>query len=321
METGIGPQMTFEVIEPVLIVGLGGAGSRMAPEAAGHLGADCLLVSNDTSDLAGCESVHVSTAPVVNPSVQLVRGEAFAMSGEIKAKMEGYRTVIMVGNLAGKAGAAIAPVISGICKEAGAGLVSFAIMPFGFEKDRIFDSGVSLKRLRADSACTIILDNDAMLGSNPQLTMTECFKIANSAMMHVIKSLGSARMDGETSVLGAGRGGEDIEASLKDSLKVLYGGVPPGSIKRSILYVAGGSNVPVGVIDSITGMVGGIIGGGEPKIDAGSGEPGVVMLAAIDGATKFDGYDPLGAIPAESSLDWETPDCSSRFELDLYQME
>ena len=43
-------------------------------------------------------------------------------------------------------------------------------MPFKFEKDRIFQSGISLKRLRMNSDSTIIIDNDAVLDSNPDLT-------------------------------------------------------------------------------------------------------------------------------------------------------
>ena len=91
-------------------------------------------------------------------------------------------------NLAGKTGSAIAPVVSEICKESEAGLVSFAIMPFKYEKDRIFNSGVSLKRVRENSECTIVLDNDALLESNPDLSAKSCYDIANSAIMHVVKS-------------------------------------------------------------------------------------------------------------------------------------
>ena len=39
--------MTFEVIEPVLMIGLGGAGSRLTMEIKESLNADFLLISND----------------------------------------------------------------------------------------------------------------------------------------------------------------------------------------------------------------------------------------------------------------------------------
>ena len=61
-------------------------------------------------------------------------------------------------------------------------------MPFKYEKDRIFNSGVSLKRVRENSECTIVLDNDTLLESNPDLS-AKSYDIANSAIMHVVKSL------------------------------------------------------------------------------------------------------------------------------------
>ena len=39
--------MTFEVKEPVLVVGLGGAGIKLASEIKGILGADSLKISQD----------------------------------------------------------------------------------------------------------------------------------------------------------------------------------------------------------------------------------------------------------------------------------
>jgi cell division GTPase FtsZ len=40
-------------------------------------------------------------------------------------------------------------------------LISFAVMPFKNEKDRIFNSGIALKRLRENSNCAVVLDNDS----------------------------------------------------------------------------------------------------------------------------------------------------------------
>ncbi len=52
-----------------------------------------------------------------------------------------------------------------------------------YEKDRIFNSGISLKRVRENSECTIVLDNDSLLESNPDLNSKTCYDIANSAIM------------------------------------------------------------------------------------------------------------------------------------------
>jgi len=315
--------MSFQVKEPILIIGLGGAGSKLASEAKKSLNSDCLVISNDERDCTSEDSIHVSTDSIVNPSVQLIRGSTYKVSDEIKSKISEYSTIILMSNLAGKAGSAIAPVVSELCKEADKGIISFAIMPFKYEKDRIFNSGISLKRVRENSQCTVVLDNDSLLESNPDLSPKACYDIANSAIMHVVKSLGTSEMYNETNILSTSKDGQNIEDSLRDSLKMLYENAPPNSIKRSMLYVVGGGNIPVGVLNSITNLSSGIVNESSSQVDmeSTSNESKIVMLSSIQGMTKFDSYDPLGMIPQENTLDWETPDCSIDCKLDLYQLE
>jgi cell division protein FtsZ len=315
--------MSFQVKEPVLVIGLGGVGSKLANEAKNTLNSDCLMISNDSKDFSSeNESIHVSTNSIINPSVQLIRGSTYKISEEIKSKISQYSTIVLMTNLAGKAGSAIAPVVSEICKETVKGLISFAVMPFKYEKEKIFNSGISLKRVRENSQCTIVLDNDSLLESNPDLTAKTCYNIANSAIMHVIKSLGTTEISSETNILTTSKDGQNMEDSLRDSLKMLYENASPNAIKSSMLYVAGGENIPVGVINSIKNITGGITNESNLQISmSSSDESKIVMLSSVQTMTKFDNYDPLGMIPQEQTLDWDTPDCSIDCKLDLYQLE
>ena len=315
--------MSFQVKEPILVIGLGGVGSKLANEAKNILNSDCLIISNDSKDISSeNESIHVSTDSIINPSIQLIRGSTYKISEEIKSKISQYSTIVLMSNLAGKAGAAIAPVVSQMCKETDKELISFAVMPFKYEKERIFNSGISLKRVRENSQCTIVLDNDSLLESNPDLTSKACYNIANSAIMHVVKSLESSEISSETSILTTSKNGQSMEDSLRDSLKMLYENAPPNAIKSSMLYVTGGDNIPVGVINSIKNITGGITNESNSQISTSSSdESKVIMLSSIQGMTKFDNYDPLGMIPQEQTLDWDTPDCSIDCKLDLYQLE
>ena len=315
--------MSFQVKEPILVIGLGGVGSKLANEAKNALNSDCLIISNDSKDISSeNESIHVSTDSIINPSIQLIRGSTYKISEEIKSKISQYSTIVLMSNLAGKAGAAIAPVVSQMCKETDKELISFAVMPFKYEKERIFNSGISLKRVRENSQCTIVLDNDSLLESNPDLTSKACYNIANSAIMHVVKSLESSEISSETSILTTSKNGQSMEDSLRDSLKMLYENAPPNAIKSSMLYVTGGDNIPVGVINSIKNITGGITNESNSQISmSSSDESKVIMLSSVQGMTKFDSYDPLGIIPQEQTLDWDTPDCSIDCKLDLYQLE
>ena len=315
--------MSFQVKEPVLVIGLGGVGSKLANEAKNTLNSDCLMISNDSKDFSSeNESIHVSTNSIINPSVQLIRGSTYKVSKEIKSKISQYSTIILMSNLAGKAGSAIAPVISEMCKEADKGLISFAVMPFKYEKERIFNSGIALKRIRENSQCTIVLDNDSLLESNPDLSPKTCYSIANSAIMHVVKSFETTEISSETNILTTSKEGQSMEDSLRDSLKMLYQNAPPNTVKTSIIYVAGGENIPIGVINSIKNISNGITNKSNSQINiSSSDESKVVMLSSVQTMTKFDNYDPLGMIPKDQTLDWDTPDCSIDCKLDLYQLE
>jgi cell division protein FtsZ len=317
--------MEFQIQDPILVVGLGGAGGRLAKSIKEGLGCDCLLISHDPKDLNHESSkILINTNPVLNPSAYLIRGISFGARGSIAQKLESYSTIIIVANLAGKSGAALAPVVSQIGKELGKSVLSFAIMPFKFEKDRIFFSGVSLKRLKANSDCTIIIDNDALLDSNPDLTPDSCNVITNGALMHVVSTLKNSSLPLKTNILSTSKDIQDIETSLRDSIKMLYEDSSPNNIKSALLYVVGGNKVPIGVLNSMVSTVSGIFSNDSTRVSlsVSNGErTKVVLLTSIEGETRFDKYDPLGMIPKENVVDWDEPDASVKIDLELEQIE
>ena len=313
--------MTFQLTEPILIIGLGGVGTRLAEKTKKTLNSDCLMISHDQKDLTAENSIKIPTKSVVNPSTHLIRGSTLETSDEIKKNITNYSTIILMGNLAGKAGTGIGPIVSKICKQEQKNLLSFTIMPFKFEKERIFQSGIALKRIRQDSKCTIVVDNDALLDSNPDLTQKQCYDISNIAIESMIHSLKSSEISEDINILSTSKSTDDIESSLKNSLRMLYEDAPPNSIKRSILYVYGGNNIPVGVLNTISNITGGTFDEDSIHVEMSSEESKVVMLSSIQGETRFDKYDPLGIISTENTIDWDEPESSINCELDLKQLE
>jgi len=317
--------MEFEVKEPVLIVGVGGAGCRLAIKAKDRLSSECLLISHDQKDLnADCSKILINTNPVLNPSSYLIRGNSFGALDNLKEKLASYSTIIIIANLAGKSGTALAPIVSQAGKEIGKSVLSFGIMPFKFEKDRIFFSGVSLKRLKANSDCTIIVDNDALLDSNPDLTPDSCNSIANAALLEVISSLRSSSLPLATNILSTSKDVPDVQTSLRDSIKMLYEDAPPNSVKSAMLYVMGGNKVSVGVLNSMVNTISGIFNDDSTRVSlsvVAAENSKVILLTSVDGETRFDRYDPLGIVPTQNTLDWNDPDCSMKLDLDLKQLE
>jgi cell division protein FtsZ len=307
--------------EPILVIGLGGVGTRLAEKTKKSLNSDCLMISHDQNDITAENSIKISTKSVVNPSTHLIRGSTLETSDEIKKNITDYSTIILMSNLAGKAGTGIGPIVSKICNQEQKNLLSFAVMPFKFEKERIFQSGIALKRIRQDSQCTIVVDNDALLDSNPDLTQKQCYDISNNAIESMVHSLKSSEISDNTNILSTSKTADDIEVSLKDSLRMLYEDAPPNSIKRSMLYVYGDGNIPVGILNTISNITGGTFDEDSTHIEMSSEESKVVMLSSIQGETKFDKYDPLGIISSEKTIDWDEPECSIDCELDLKQLE
>lgn len=300
--------MSPELKEPVLILGIGGAGSRLAAGARGLLAdSDCIMVSADEKDLIQDEKcIRIDTQGIINPSSRTIRGFSSKVMGKIREEICRSGSVIVMANLAGKTGSAVAPLVTRVCKEEGRNPISVTIMPFGFENNRIFDAGVALKRIKSDSACTVIVDNDAMIKSNPGLTVDQCNNITNGAALHIIDSLGAGRVHGGTQVLSASKQRRDVEASVRDALRMLYENVGPDNVSESMIYVVG-DNVPVGVLDSVARMSQCAVG--SPASKAAETEThSIVMLSSVMGQTKFDKYDALDAIPAEDTLDWDMPD-------------
>jgi len=313
--------MTFQLTEPILVIGLGGVGTRLAEKTKKSLNSDCLMISHDQNDITAENSIKISTKSVVNPSTHLIRGSTLETSDEIKKNITNYSTIILMSNLAGKAGTGIGPIVSKICKQEQKNLLSFTVMPFKFEKERIFQSGIALKRIRQDSQCTIVVDNDALLDSNPDLTQKQCYDISNNAIESMVHSLKSSEISDNTNILSTSKTANDIEVSLKDSLRMLYETAPPNSIKRSMLYVYGNGNIPVGVLNTISNITGGTFDEDSTHIEMSSEESKIMMLSSIQGETKFDKYDPLGIISSEKTIDWDEPECSIDCELDLKQLE
>ena len=134
-------------------------------------------------------------------------------------------------------------------------------------------------------------------------------------------SLKSSELSEETNILSTSKSVDDIETSLKDSLRMLYDDAPPNSIKRSMLYVFGGKDIPIGTLDSITNIAGGMFQHSTTHVEQTSDESKVVVLSAVSGQTKFDSYDPLGMIPEEKTVDWNEPECSIDCVIDLPQLE
>jgi cell division protein FtsZ len=313
---------------PMLLVGIGGAGTKIAIAASAALGCKCLLMSNDKKDLVHnekCTAVFVDSGEWVNPSSLKLRSFVQAHKREMMASLNGYSTVIVVSNLAGRAGTAMAPLVCKMAKESST-VISIAIMPFKFEKDRIFNSGTALRRMREVSDSTIVMDNDAFLDNNPELSQEECFAITNNAIIEVVSSISVGTVRPALNILCTSRSSPNSETSLRDSVAMLYDSVPDAStVRRAMVYVMGGDRIPLGELNKIVGYVQGIFqeeGSTEVAMSAVASSEGVRvhLIASAPQKTRFDRYDPLGDIIPDV-LDWDEPDSAPDIKMAIPAIE
>ena len=107
-------------------------------------------------------------------------------------------------------------------------------MPFKFEKSRIFDAGISLRRIRESSGAVVVIDNDAFLDNNPDLTISQCYDLTNQAIFDTISSLYQTEFNGDLNLLGVGRPDRDsVSASAMDSLAMLLDSADVDSVRRT----------------------------------------------------------------------------------------
>jgi cell division protein FtsZ len=344
----------IKIRKPVLLLGVGGVGSRLASRIAKELRCSCSIVTDDEMcETDGYPTVLIKTESWVNPSGRKLRFYAQASVDKIKSLIAGYNTVLIIGNLAGKAGIALCPTICNIIKNhqpfasnqtsdggfsksdspqqltttANIDVISFVIMPFKFEKGRIFDAGISLRRIRESAGAVVVIDNDALLDNNPDLTISQCYDLTNQAIFDTISSLYQTEFNGDLNLLGIGRRDRDsVSSSAMDSLAMLLDNADADSVRRTLVYVMGGDRISVGAMDRLVNTVQAIFRKDNlSDVNLMMSSPGNVsvnLIASVIARTKFDSYDPLSEIiPSKNNLDWDELDCSPEFNLDIRSIE
>ena len=310
----------IELRKPSLLVGIGKIGRNVVSKLSNgeH---DFVLISNNQEELNDCNSVHIDCDTWINPSSYKIRSFVESHKEEICSKLSGYKTIILVASLSDKSGIAIAPVVSHIAKSMlGKRVISLVTMPFGHEKDKLFHASVSLKRISLNSDINFVVDNDAYIEINPQLTVEECSKISDEIVLNTINLIPEIEMNLGTNLVSGTLKENNIEDGIKDLIAQLYSSLGTSSVTRSILYVNGGRNEPIGRLNEILSSFQNSMDGDTNDVSfvvTDSTKNNMYLIATIKGRTKFDSYDPLNQIPDENVLDWDIPESHPNIDLPL----
>ncbi|MGC2680602.1 MAG: hypothetical protein WA323_01960, partial [Candidatus Nitrosopolaris sp.] len=131
---------------------------------------------------------------------------------------------------------------------------------------------------------------------------------------------------GDVSLLCTSNNIGGAELSTKDSVAMLYQNADAGSVKSAVLYVMGGRNVPLGLLNSLSNTLRKIfkedVNAGVTIVVSNSDRTNVHLLASFGETTRFDDYDPLSRIiPEKNVLDWHDMDCSPDIEMAISNLE
>lgn len=310
----------IELRKPALLIGIGKIGKDIVSKL-NDVEHDFLLISNNKGDLEVSSSLHIDCKSWINPSTYKIRSFVEFHKEEICSKLSEYQTIILVTSLGEKTGIAIAPIISHIAKNIpNKRLISVVTMPFGHEKDRLFQASISLKRISLDSDINFVVDNDAYVELNPHLTIEDCSKITDEIVLNAIKLIPQITLNLGTNLVSGTLKENNIEVGIKDLIAQLYSSLGTSSITKSVLYVNGARNEPIGRLNEMLSNFQNSMEGDTNDVSfvvTDSSRNSMHLIASIKGRTKFDSYDPLNLIPDENILDWDIPESHPNINLPL----
>lgn len=310
----------IELRNPALLIGIGKFGKDIISKL-NYVEHDFLLISNNKGDLEVSSSLHIDCKSWINPSTYKIRSFLESHKEEICSKLSEYQTIILVTSLGEKAGIAIAPIISHIAKNIlNKRLISVVTMPFGHEKDRLFQASISLKRISLDSDINFVVDNDAYVEINPDLTIEDCSKITAEIVLNAIKLIPQITLNLGTNLVSGTLKENNIEVGIKDLIAQLYSSLGTSTITKSVLYVDGARNEPIGRLNEMLSNFQNSMEGDTNDVSfvvTDSSRNNMHLIASIKGRTKFDSYDPLNLIPDENILDWDIPESHPNINLPL----
>lgn len=180
--------MNFSIKSNSIIIAVGEAGGKIVKNLLGKVKSDCLFIKrNGLIDECFGHSIEVNVENVLNPSPYLIRKAFLDIENNILEYVHNKSSVIIVGNLASSFGSAILPILGKLLKDRGIKqVVCFVILPFSFEKPKLFRSGVSLELLAQSTNSLIVIDNNAILRNGIEVRIGEYYDTINQAVSDII---------------------------------------------------------------------------------------------------------------------------------------
>lgn len=319
-------------IHRIGVAGIGTAGKRVVEKVSFSF-SDALCVTLDDSEwkVLGDKVYEINLPLNLDRSTGNVKRIVWNSVDEISKSFKGLDTAVVVAGLGGMVGSSAAPIVAQRLKEDRKKVFGITIMPFKFEKNKLFRAAVGLKKMKMICDGVVIIDNEDFVEKAPQTPLLQAFEMENDWISKFISSfLGQKERfslnenevyeftsANKNNILAIGRAegssmAEEatfkVSSSLRRQSKANVGG--------ALMCVVGWKNLSVGDFSTIVSTFRGTtLCDGEVKTGyypSGERNLTVYALASVE-HTRFDDWDPLSAILGDNELDFD-PCCDMKLD-------
>jgi cell division protein FtsZ len=304
------------------VLGVGTAGKRIIEKISFAL-PDAMCISLDDSEwkVFGGKVREITLSSDIDRSVGNVKRLAWLSSEDIINSFTEVRNVVVISGLGGTVGSSVSPIIAYKLKEAGKKVFGIAIMPFKFEKNRLFKAAVGLRKLKNSCEGIVIIDNEDFIEKAPATPLLKAYELENDWISKFISNLFGLKEKyclnenevnefmhaNKNNILAIGRAEGPImaeEATLKISNSIRK--QSESAVKDLLMFVVGWKEISLGDVSTIVSTLKGTtLCEGEVRTGyyLNNGRDITLYAVASVKSTRFDDWDPISSILTGRELD------------------
>jgi cell division protein FtsZ len=291
------------------IIGVGNAGIKITTKVLEKVSLDHLFLDNHSPNGSHVDrKIEIMTPSRINPSLDQIRKTLMEAKDEILSKVNEYQSIIIVGNLASRFGSAVLPVLSQILKnKMKREIICLTILPFGFEKEKLFRCGVSLSFLCKFVNSVIVIDNNSIVRNGNDISIEECYKITNSAIVDIIVQSMNKNFPEKFNFVTSNKSTESIKNAFIDTMAQLAQKIDINSIQKCSLYLYQPKE-KISIIENVIETTNNLLSEAEKEVNIIEGGNEITKCHILVKTNKdiVSGYDPLNfLIPKKNILDFE----------------
>ncbi len=291
------------------IIGVGNAGIKITTRVLEKVNLDYLFLENHSSISSDFDNKIEITIPFrINPSLDQIRRTLLESTEDILSKVNKYQSIIIVGNLASKFGSAVLPVLSQMLKNnMDREIICLTILPFGFEKEKLFRCGVSLSFLCKFVNSVIVIDNNAIIRNGNDISIEQCYKTTNTAIVDIIVQSLTKSFPEKLNYVASNKSTKGIKNAFIETMAQLTQKIDINSIQKCSLYLYQPTE-KISIMKNVIETANNLLSEAEQEVNILEEGNDITKCHILVKTNKdiVSGYDPLNfLIPKKNILDFE----------------